>query len=268
MIEHNAKLISKFVDRLNLYHRSKSTIDSYKGSITKFLCEHNIEAYRITRKQIINYLLKYKNSSSYNHVRYSLQLFYAEVVNQKTKISDLPHAKREKKLPEVLTVEQIKEGFSKITNIKHKCICSLLYGCGLRRSEVLNMKPDWIKRSEKSMLKVYQGKGKKDRFVMLDDSILKDLETYYRKYKPKKFMFEGQFGEQYTGESIGAIVKKFFRTNPHTLRHSFATHLMNDGVNLRFIQELLGHSSSKTTEIYTHVSSNNLANIKSPIASL
>ncbi len=267
MNKSNAKHIRDFEDIMNLKHLSKSTIDAYSGCVKTFLNNFNIEAYRITREQIIQYLLKYANASTYNHVRYSLQMFYNEIIKQKNKIPDLPCAKKESKLPTVLSRQEIMQGFSKMKNIKHICICKLLYGCGFRRSDVINMKPQWIKRHQKIIV-IRQGKGKKDRQVMLPEELLTDFEKYFKIYKPKIYMFNGQTSLLYSGKSIENIVQKYFNTNPHSLRHSFATHLMEDGIGMRFIQEMLGHSSIKTTERYTHVCSHSISQIKSPLSTL
>src|ERR1035437_7919458 len=266
--DNNAKLVSDFVNWMGLKHLSESTIKVYSSSVKSFIYHFKVEAYRINREQIIEYLLKYKNSSTYNHIRYSLQMFYAEIVKQPNKIADLPSAKREQKLPTVLSQDEIRIGINKITNLKHKCIVKLLYGAGMRISEVINMKPHWIRRDE-GVIRIEQGKGKKDRQVMLDTNLLKDIEIYYKEYKPKVYLFNGwKDNPQYTKKSIQEIVKKFLNTNPHSLRHSFATHLMESGTNLRFIQEMLGHSSSKPTERYTKVCSNNISKIKSPLNSI
>jgi integrase/recombinase XerD len=264
----NTKLVAEFENYMKLRHLSKSTIETYTGHVVAFLNHHNQEeAYRINRDQIIAYLLRYQNASSYNQIRASLQNFYKEIVGQKTKIDNLPTAKREQKLPDIVSRETIKKGLAAIANIKHKCMVKLLYGCGFRVSDVLNMKADWIKRDE-MVIVIREGKGKKDRMVMLDPDLLADFETYYKTFRPKNYFFEGQFGGQYTERSLQQITKMYFKTHPHALRHSFATHLMEAGVNLRIIQELLGHSNSKTTERYTHVCRANIASVASPLAHL
>jgi integrase/recombinase XerD len=264
----NAKLIEQFQTWMKLRHLSLSTIETYTGHVNAFLNYHNqVEAYRINRDAIIEYLLRYKNASSYNQMRASLQNFYAEIVGQKQKIDNLPTAKREQKLPDIVSRETVSKGLAAISNIKHLCMVKLLYGCGFRVSDVLNMKADWIKRDE-MVIVVKQGKGNKDRMVMLDADLLRDFETYYKQYKPKHYFFEGQYGGQYTQRSLQQIVRVYFGTHPHALRHSFATHLMEAGVNLRIIQELLGHSNSKTTERYTHVCRANISAVASPLSQL
>lgn len=152
---------------------------------------------------------------------------------------------------------------------------SLIYACGLRRSELLNLKPTDID-SKRGILLIKQAKGKKDRIAPISEKIIELLRQYYKAYKPTVWLFEGQQkGEQYTAESLQSVLKQALQKSNikkpvslHWLRHSYATHLLESGTDLRFIQELLGHNSSKTTEIYTHVSTKSLQNIKSPFDDL
>jgi integrase/recombinase XerD len=152
---------------------------------------------------------------------------------------------------------------------------SLVYACGLRRSEVLNIKASEID-SKRKLLLIRNAKGRKDRIAPLSDKLIAMLREYYTMYKPKTWLFEGQEkGEQYTGSSLQEVLKKAIKTakinkpvSLHWLRHSYATHLLEAGTDLRYIQELLGHKSSRTTEIYTHVSTKSLQNIKTPFDDL
>jgi len=152
---------------------------------------------------------------------------------------------------------------------------SLIYACGLRRGELLRLKSGDVD-STRGLLKVYQGKGKKDRVVPISDKIIEMLRDYYKLYKPKKWLFEGQFaGNQYNEQSLQSVLKQALNkaninkpVSLHWLRHSYATHLLESGTDLRYIQELLGHKSSKTTEIYTHVTTQSLQNIRSPFDDL
>ncbi len=144
----------------------------------------------------------------------------------------------------------------------------LLYSAGLRRSELLDLKPEEID-SKRMLIKVRQAKGNKDRLTVLSKSLLGDLRTYYKLHQPTNYLFEGPNGRKYSGSSVVKVVvnaarragiKK--RVTPHMLRHSFATHLLESGTDLRYIQMLLGYNSTKTTEIYTHVASNNFKNVR------
>jgi site-specific recombinase XerD len=158
-------------------------------------------------------------------------------------------------LPKVISKEEVKSIISHLSNIKHKCIISMIYSAGLRRSELINLRVEDVD-SHRMMIFVRGAKGKKDRYTLLSERMLKDLRDYYRAYRPKKLLFEGVGGQPYSGSSIRKILLRAAKAagirkkiTPHMLRHSFATHLLEDGVDLRYIQTLLGHGSSKTTEI-------------------
>ena len=153
-------------------------------------------------------------------------------------------------------------------------LISVLYSAGLRRGELLNLKLNDID-GKRMLITVRAAKGNKDRVTILSPFVLKELRNYFKEYRPKEFLFEGQNRKQYSAESVGSIIKASAmrakikkRVTPHMLRHSFATHLLEDGADLRYIQSLLGHSSSKTTEIYTQVTLNHVKNIQSPFDSL
>jgi integrase/recombinase XerD len=185
--------------------------------------------------------------------------------------------RREHKLPHILSSLQIKDLLSTISNPKHKLMISLIYACGLRRSELLNLKPHDI-HSDRNMLRINNSKGYKDRFVPLPTSILRDLRDYFMAAtpRPSTWLFEGRNpGHPYSVTSLSKVMKKAVhlahldpQASLHWLRHSYATHLLEKGTDLRYIQTLLGHRSSKTTEIYTHVSSTALGLISSPFDDL
>jgi site-specific recombinase XerD len=175
------------------------------------------------------------------------------------------------KLPEVLSKPEIERMIKVTKNIKHKSLISVLYSCGLRRSEAINLKPTDIE-SDRMLIKIRDGKGKKDRYVPLSAGVLKLVRKYYREMKPGIWLFPGENGKQYSETSVLNIVKAAARkagitrrVYPHILRHSFATHHLEQGTDLRYIQIWLGHASTKTTEIYTHVSQNDYNKFKNPI---
>src|SRR5690554_4048111 len=178
-------------------------------------------------------------------------------------------------LPNVLSKEEIKAILDAHSNIKHSIMLSLIYSCGLRRSELLNLKPTDID-SKRKLVIIRQSKGKKDRVVPLSEKILPILRQYYKLYKPAIWLFEGHNkGEQYSAKSLENVFKQALAkahikrpATLHWLRHSYATHLLESGTDLRYIQDLLGHKSSKTTEIYTHVSTKSLQKIISPFDTL
>lgn len=185
---------------------------------------------------------------------------------------DLERPKKEKKLPEILSKNEISKLLKAVKNLKHKAILYLVYSAGLRVGEVVKLKPTDID-SDRMLIPIIQGKGKKDRYTILSETALSILRQYVKVYKPEHWLFPGQHPDKHLTERsvqkvfdnarIDAKTRK--DVSVHNLRHSFATHLLEGGVNLRYIQELLGHSSSKTTEIYTHVTQKNLSNIISPL---
>lgn len=182
--------------------------------------------------------------------------------------------RKAKVLPTVLSVEEIKAIFDNTHNLKHKTLLSLIYSAGLRIGEAINLKVNDID-SKRMLIHVKMAKGKKDRYTLLSPLFLELLQEYQRVYKPTTYLFEGQNGGQYTSSSAQHILKRAVRkaeikkkTTLHTLRHSFATHLLENGTDLRYIQTLLGHSSPKTTMIYTHVSELRLQKIQNPFDNL
>jgi integrase/recombinase XerD len=179
--------------------------------------------------------------------------------------------KKEKVLPKVLSEQEVLSILHCSENLKHKAILSLIYSAGLRRGELINMKVNDID-SKRMYVIIRQGKGRKDRYSILSEKVLELLRRYFTEYKPKEWLFEGQFGGQYSATSIQNILRDAVtrakirkKVTVHTLRHCFATHLLEHGVDIRYIQELLGHESSKTTEIYTHITQRGLGKIKSPL---
>jgi len=184
---------------------------------------------------------------------------------------ELERPRKKKTLPIVLSKDEVKRMISTTKNLKHKCIISTLYSAGLRRSELLNLELGDID-SERMVIHIKDAKGNKDRYTLLSATLLEDLRVYFKQYRPKKYLFEGVGGIPYSTSSVSTIVKRAAKkvkiaktVTPHTLRHSFATHLLESGTDLRYIQLLLGHNSTKTTEIYTHVSTTNFNSIKNPL---
>ena len=175
----------------------------------------------------------------------------------------------------MLSKEEVAAILQALVNQKHRTMLSLIYACGLRRGELLNLKPENVD-SKRHLLLILNAKGKKDRVIPISDKVIAMLREYYKMYKPKIWLFEGQnAGEQYSDKSIQSVLKQALEkakiSKPvtlHWLRHSYATHLLESGTDLRYIQELLGHKSSKTTEIYTHVTEKSLQKIKSPFDDL
>jgi site-specific recombinase XerD len=212
-----------------------------------------------------------KSDSYINQSINSIKFYYEVVQGMPNRFYSIERPFKTQSLPTVLSKEEVTRMIGVTANIKHKCIIELLYSAGLRRSEVLTLTISDID-SNRMLIKVVNGKGRKDRFTLLGEHTLDNLRKYYLAYKPKKYLFEGEKEQRYSATSVVKIVSRAAKkagiqkkVTPHTLRHSFATHLLEAGVNLRNIQILLGHSSTKTTEIYTHIADSSFSGIKSPI---
>lgn len=273
--------LQQFKNWLKSRRYSKNTIVTYYDAMKSFLTFYNKKPFvEITNNDVIeynnNYILKNNLSASYqNQIVNAIKLFFKTVHERKIEIEKIHRPKRSKVLPNVLSKEEVKLILNAHSNIKHKMMLSLIYSCGLRCGELLALKPNNID-SKRNIVFLKNTKGKKDRIVPLSPKILEMLRDYYKMYKPKTWLFEGQqAGNQYDSRSLQQILKQALQktgtTKPvtlHWLRHSYATHLLESGTDLRYIQELLGHNSSKTTEIYTHVSTKSIQQIKSPFDDL
>ena len=273
--------IEKFKHWLRSKRYSESTLKTYSEALKSFLIFCNTKAIKdINNEDVIGYnneyILKNNLSSSYqNQVVNAIKLFFRILKDSTIEIAKIHRPKREKVLPNVLSKEEVKAILEAHRNLKHKTMLSLIYSCGLRCGELLALKPVHID-SKRNIVLLKNAKGKKDRIVPLSPKILEMLREYYKMYKPQIYLFEGQTtGMPYDARSLQLILKQAIKkvgiTKPvtlHWLRHSYATHLLESGTDLRYIQELLGHNSSKTTEIYTHVSTKSLQLIKSPFDDL
>lgn len=273
--------IQKFKQWLRSKRYSESTIATYSEALKSFLVFYREKVVvEITNEDVIVYnnefILKNNLSASYqNQIVNAIKLFFQTIRETKMEVDKIHRPKRAKLLPNVLSKEEIKMILNAHSNIKHKMMLSLIYSCGLRCGELLALKPVHID-SKRNIVLLKNAKEKKDRIVPLSPLILEMLRDYFIIYKPRTFLFEGQnIGLPYDARSLQLILKQALQktgiTKPvtlHWLRHSYATHLLESGTDLRYIQELLGHSSSKTTEIYTHVSTKSIQQIKSPFDDL
>ena len=268
--------IQEFVKWMQQRRYSKNTIDTYESMIVLFFKYHHTKDIKeITKQDLIdfntNYILANNYSYTYqNQLVNAVKLFYKQVKNTGLDIEQLDRPKKDKRLPEVLSLDEVKELLTQIKNVKHKTLLSLLYSCGLRIGEALSLKLTSVDLG-RNLLHVKSGKGRKDRYVPLSITMIKLLKNYYVQYTPKTFVFEGQTEGMYSAVSARQVLKRALRHTSikkhvtlHTLRHSYATHLLENGTDIRFIQELLGHNSPKTTMIYTHVSTTSLEKIKNP----
>ena len=275
------KVQKEKINQFNYWLKSKrysgSTIGTYIDSIQTFLRYFSTKNLsEITNEDLIifnnEYILANHYSASYqNQIVNAVKLFFRNIENKQLQPELIHRPKTQKLLPNVLSKEEIKLILNAHSNIKHKAMLSLIYSCGLRCGEMLRLKPEHID-SKRNILIIKQSKGRKDRITPLSNKIILMLRDYYHLHKPKEWLFEGQKqGEPYDERSLQNVLKQAIvkcqikkPVSLHWLRHSYATHLLENGTDLRYIQEILGHSSSKTTEIYTHVSTKNIQKIISP----
>tara|TARA_R110002051_G_scaffold105653_1_gene178700 strand:- start:161 stop:1291 length:1131 start_codon:yes stop_codon:yes gene_type:complete len=267
-----------YLDKLELRKYANNTVKTYVTSFETFINYYiSKDLVAINESDVRKYILKLvqldKSNSYINSAINSIKFYYESVLGMPNRFYEIERPRKEKKLPKVLSKEDVLSVIANTNNLKHKCIVSLLYSSGIRRNELVNLKITDID-SKRMLIRIEAAKGNKDRYTLLSHSLLEDLREYYKQYKPEKYIVEGMYGKQYSGQSIGKIVVNAaekagikISVTPHMLRHSFATHLLEAGVDLRQIQVLLGHSSSKTTEIYTHVATTTFKKIKNPLDS-
>lgn len=259
---------------------SANTIAIYSSMFAEFMTFFHGEDIDLRSESDVHLFLRYlindrKVSVSYqNQSINAIKFYYEQVLLQPRQFYTIDRPQTIKSLPIVLSVGEVKRLIACVSNVKHKTIILLAYSAGLRVSEVLALKPENIDR-ERMQIHIVQGKGKKDRYTILSEKMLKQFEVYYLEYSPSVYVFEGASGKQYSASSIQKVISRAAklanikkRVTAHTLRHTFATHCLENGVDLRFIQSMLGHESSKTTEIYTHVTTRALNQIKSPLDEL
>lgn len=265
-----------YLQKLELKKYSNNTVRSYIKAFEDFINYHfDKEIDSLNENDIRRYIqniIAEKRSDSYINIAInSIKFYYEIVLGMPNRLYRIERPRVKKKLPTVLAKADIKSMIECTNNIKHRCVISLLYSAGLRRSELLNLKLEDID-SSRMLIHIIDAKGKKDRYSLLSQNTLKDLRVYYKHWRPRLYLFESPKGGQYSANSVGKIVadaavkagiKK--RVTSHTLRHSFATHLLEAGTDLRYIQLLLGHNSTKTTEIYTHVAKSSFDSIINPL---
>lgn len=278
--DKNNKILGAVEEQMKLKGYSFKTRKAYIKHLKVFAGFIDKDLDSVDKGDIRSFILflldEQKTSHSYaNQAISSIKFLCNDTLNQKQEIEALPRPKKEKYLPNVLSFEEVSKILNTLNNEKHKTILFLVYSAGLRVGEVVRLRLEDID-SKRMLIHVVQGKGRKDRYTLLSEIALKQLRKYYSLYKPETWLFPGQNQKEFlTERTVERIFEKACilaridkKVSVHTLRHSFATHLLESGTDLRFIQELLGHSSSKTTEIYTHVTQKNLANIMSPLDKL
>ena len=271
------QILQEYINKLEQKQYSENTKKVYALYFREFLIYfRNFKPANITKEEINNYivnLIRNKNisESQQNQRINAIKFYYEKVLGLDRVFYNIDRAKKKKQLPDVLSKEEVFSMIKSTVNLKHKAIISLLYSCGMRRSELIDLKLTDID-SKRMLIKIRGAKGKKDRYVQLASGVLTLLREYYKQERPVQYVFEGKKGEKYSASSIVKVVKAAAkragikkRVYPHMLRHSFATHHLEQGTDLRYIQEWLGHNSSKTTEIYTHVSKKDFHRFKNPI---
>jgi len=277
----NYEAIFKLVEQLRLKGYSENTIKTYRNEFAQFLIAlKNNPIEKCDAQKVRSYMLycyeHLKLTENTLHSRLNALKFYFEQVLNRDKMffNEIPRPKKHLILPKTIHQSDIKKMLNVTTNLKHNTILKICYGMGLRLSEVANLKIFDID-SRNMQVFIEKSKGKKDRYVNLPHTILEQLRSYYKAYRPKKYLFEGRTEEQYSVRSIQQVFKNALQkagikkpVGIHSLRHSYATHLLEQGTDIRFIQELLGHKDLKTTLIYTEVSNNSIRNVKSPLDNL
>lgn len=271
------KYIEMYRKDLVLKNYSPNSIENYVSQVNCFLNFYSAsytEPQKINEDAIKNWLLLAKSINGRKHRISALKLFYSLTIKQPLKFKYIEYPRSEKKLPIVLSKDEIQKMFDACENLKHKVILSLLYSCGLRVSELINLKWGHIDRS-RMVINIIGAKGQKDRQVMLAPNIIPLLEKYWLSFKSKVYVLNGQFELKYSDRSVGQVIKQLARkaeikkrVYTHLMRHCSFTHLVEAGTDINLIQRLAGHSSPKTTAIYTHISDSIISKIVSPINSI
>jgi integrase/recombinase XerD len=274
-------LIKSLIQYMDVQRYSERTVTLYSDAVKTFLGYfRDKRPEELTGDDVAEFNLKYVlnngfSASYQNQVISSLKLLFRHILKKDMVVGEIERPFRGRSLPEIFSVEEVQLLLQKVKNVKHRAMLSLIYACGLRRSELIHLKINSID-SNRKLLIIKGSKGNKDRIVPLPESMIFMLRAYYKDYQPKVWLFEGHTeGMQFSETSLREVFEKALerakirkKLTLHSLRHSYATHLLENGVDLRFIQELLGHKSSKTTEIYTHVTSKSIEKIKSPFENI
>ncbi len=265
-----------YLQRLELKRYANNTVKVYVQFFEQFINMYPDRALEslneVDVRRYLQTLINKNLSTSYlNQAINAIKFYYEGVLGMPNRFYDLERPRKERHLPKVISKEEILDIIAHANNLKHKCIIQLLYSSGLRRSELVQLKLEDID-SKRMLIHVKQAKNKKDRYTLLSTNVLADLRLYCEQWQPSNYLFEGMHGQPYSPVSVLKVVKSAAeragirtRVTPHMLRHSFATHLLEAGTDIRQIQVLLGHSSTKTTEIYTHVANHTFTAIKNPL---
>jgi site-specific recombinase XerD len=268
------------LQEMQIRNYSDRSIRNYICCLSQLSIYYHCSPDLLTVEQIKSYLhycvtVKQSSASTVNQIIGAVRILFTDVLQRPWDPIKIKRARKEKKLPVVLSKQELVALFSVVTNLKHKAIFAIAYSSGLRLEEVRMLKPSDID-SDRMQIRVENGKGKKDRFTVLSGGTLEVLRSYYQRFRPKNYLFEGCApGEAISRRTIqkvfcGTVTKAGItkRVSFHTLRHSFATHLLEQGTNLRLIQQLLGHNSLRTTSVYLHLSCFDPKEVTSPFDNL
>ena len=260
--------LEKVEIKLRFQNYAETTIKTYLGYCEMFLSHFTQDVYHIPIKDAQHFLenYNYTSISQQNQIISSVKFMYLNVVGSKLKTLNIKRPRKVKKLPRVIDAELLALKIKYIKNLKHRAILQLGLSCGLRISEVVNLKWEHLDR-KRGLLKVVNGKGRKERNTILNNDMIELLTNYWKEFKSKEYVFNGQFKNQYSASSIQRLVKKYIhqKASYHYLRHSFATFALDNGTELAPLSKSMGHQNTKTTEIYYHVSNNSLKTIRQAI---
>jgi len=267
--------ITHFEQEMKRRNYSQQTIDVYSSNLKSFFAQSvKDHPKNINEQDIREFLGKFSEPNTQRSYHSAIKKFYEVSLGQKEKFKYIPYARKNKKLPIVLSQEEVQRMFNVCENLKHKVILALLYSTGLRVSELINLKWQNIDRS-RMIINIIQAKGNKDRQVPLPVTLIPLLEKYYRVYKSVDYVINGQTTAQYSERSVGEVIKQLAakaginkRVYTHLMRHCAFTHMVEMGTDIKLIQKVAGHSNVKTTDIYTHISHNIVSKIQSPIQNI
>ncbi|MAY82664.1 MAG: hypothetical protein CMP59_00885 [Flavobacteriales bacterium] len=275
--EQIAEELDVYVRKMRAKRYSASTFKSYLSILKRYFTYYKLQkSEELTDDDLVNYMNDVVLPSGYSEVYQrqligALKLFYKYVHGEDREFSDVPKVRRSKKLPEVLSKEEVMELFECTNNLKHEFTLKLIYGCGLRVGDATKLKQRDIDL-DRMVVHVKIGKGRKDRLVPFPKSLKEMYLRYLKRYNPREFVLEGQFGGPYSATSVNNIIKRACmiagikkHVTAHTLRHSFATHIISNGGSVYLLKEILGHASTKTTQIYIHLNEQDINSVENPL---
>lgn len=271
------KYIDEFRNEVTRKGFRKNTIENYCSCLGLFLKHFDstiTEPKKINDQQIKQYLGSFKSRNTQRAQHSAIKCFFKYTLHQPNKFKYIEYAKQENRLPIVFSVDEMQRLINAVENTKHKAIICLMYSVGLRVGEIINLKIENID-SSRMIINIRDAKGGFDRQVPLDDSLLNLLRKYFKEYKPKEYLFNGQFDIKYSERSVQQFLQKYTKlaginkhVHPHLIRHNCATHMVEEGTDINLIQKILGHKNVKTTNIYLHVSDNHIRKIKTPLRNI